>query len=287
MGPLQRREHAIFTSVWLRPDSGSKPSFREVCTEGLPPWAWAGQRASQHAWPQGPFWSLTLRYAVTHTEFCQQVQVWCAGDVSVEWILCLRGRQALQSVGNLGLQLGHGKEQWMAPLHPIILRSVASVKDFLDKLIDIDHDIGETEHSEHNQRWNVTTFTEVLYTIPSINSRLEYFQLILLETSPSWHPRDKYFAFHSWICLTSSVTSYFSEHTVLKPSGLEKTSFFKCVYFECLAMKCSFMYWEFLLLLNRAVHPKMKFSDDFLTSMLMESFVVHKAFLELHGKTAL
>ncbi|KAM7416255.1 hypothetical protein PAMA_018365 [Pampus argenteus] len=49
--------------------------------------------------------------------------------------------QALQSVGNLGLQLGHGKEQWMAPLHPIILRSVASVKDFLDKLIDIDHDI--------------------------------------------------------------------------------------------------------------------------------------------------
>ncbi|XP_069034586.1 rasGAP-activating-like protein 1 isoform X4 [Embiotoca jacksoni] len=49
--------------------------------------------------------------------------------------------KALQSVGNLGLQLGHGKEQWMTPLHPIILRSVASVKDFLDKLIDIDHDI--------------------------------------------------------------------------------------------------------------------------------------------------
>ncbi|XP_019717440.1 rasGAP-activating-like protein 1 isoform X1 [Hippocampus comes] len=49
--------------------------------------------------------------------------------------------KALQSVGNLGLQLGHGKEQWMAPLHPIILRSVASVKDFLDKLIDVDHDM--------------------------------------------------------------------------------------------------------------------------------------------------
>ncbi|XP_046904400.1 rasGAP-activating-like protein 1 [Hypomesus transpacificus] len=48
--------------------------------------------------------------------------------------------KAVQSVGNLGLQLGHGKEQWMAPLHPIILCSVASVKDFLDKLIDIDHD---------------------------------------------------------------------------------------------------------------------------------------------------
>lgn len=69
--------------------------------------------------------------------------------MSVEWILCLFGRQALQSVGNLGLQLGHGKEQWMAPLHPIILRSVASVKDFLDKLIDIDHDIGRAGNSEH------------------------------------------------------------------------------------------------------------------------------------------
>ncbi|XP_076126792.1 rasGAP-activating-like protein 1 [Alosa pseudoharengus] len=48
--------------------------------------------------------------------------------------------KAVQSVGNLGLQLGHGKEQWMAPLHPMILSSVASVKDFLDKLIDVDHD---------------------------------------------------------------------------------------------------------------------------------------------------
>ncbi|XP_063051546.1 rasGAP-activating-like protein 1 [Engraulis encrasicolus] len=48
--------------------------------------------------------------------------------------------KAVQSVGNLGLQLGHGKEQWMAPLHPTILSSVASVKDFLDKLIDVDHD---------------------------------------------------------------------------------------------------------------------------------------------------
>lgn len=52
--------------------------------------------------------------------------------------------QALQSVGNLGLQLGHGKEQWMTPLHPSILCSVVSVKDFLDKLIDIDHDNGES-----------------------------------------------------------------------------------------------------------------------------------------------
>lgn len=65
--------------------------------------------------------------------------------LSVGWRL--HTLQALQSVGNLGLQLGHGKEQWMAPLHPIILRSVSSVKDFLDKLIDIDHDTGESESS--------------------------------------------------------------------------------------------------------------------------------------------
>ncbi|XP_041078797.1 rasGAP-activating-like protein 1 isoform X1 [Polyodon spathula] len=48
--------------------------------------------------------------------------------------------KAVQSIGNLGLQLGHGKEQWMAPLHPFILQSVCCVKDFLDKLIDIDNE---------------------------------------------------------------------------------------------------------------------------------------------------
>lgn len=57
-------------------------------------------------------------------------------------------RQAVQSVGNLGLQLGHGKELWMEPLHPIILYSVASVKDFLDKLIDIDQDSGKKHQQD-------------------------------------------------------------------------------------------------------------------------------------------
>lgn len=71
-----------------------------------------------------------------------------AEEANVEREPCLYVPQALQSVGNLGLQLGHGKEQWMAPLHPIILRSVASVKDFLDKLIDIDHDIGKDDNGE-------------------------------------------------------------------------------------------------------------------------------------------
>ncbi|XP_074868867.1 rasGAP-activating-like protein 1 isoform X2 [Carettochelys insculpta] len=54
--------------------------------------------------------------------------------------------KAVQSIGNLGLQLGHGKEQWMAPLHPFILPSIARVKDFLDKLIDVDSEtVGEAQ----------------------------------------------------------------------------------------------------------------------------------------------
>ncbi|XP_030073806.1 rasGAP-activating-like protein 1 isoform X3 [Microcaecilia unicolor] len=46
--------------------------------------------------------------------------------------------ETVQSIGNLGLQLGHGKEQWMAPLHPFILQSISRVRDFLDQLIDVD-----------------------------------------------------------------------------------------------------------------------------------------------------
>ncbi|XP_078410358.1 RAS protein activator like 1 isoform X2 [Cetorhinus maximus] len=53
--------------------------------------------------------------------------------------------KAVQSIGNLGLQLGHGKEQWMTPLHPFILQSVSCVKDFLDKLIDIDNEVTELQ----------------------------------------------------------------------------------------------------------------------------------------------
>ncbi|XP_041058974.1 rasGAP-activating-like protein 1 [Carcharodon carcharias] len=53
--------------------------------------------------------------------------------------------KAVQSIGNLGLQLGHGKEQWMTPLHPFILQSVSCMKDFLDKLIDIDSEVTELQ----------------------------------------------------------------------------------------------------------------------------------------------
>ncbi|XP_053324751.1 rasGAP-activating-like protein 1 isoform X2 [Spea bombifrons] len=48
--------------------------------------------------------------------------------------------KAVQSIGNLGQQLGYGKEQWMSPLHPLIQQSVARLRDFLDRLIDTDCD---------------------------------------------------------------------------------------------------------------------------------------------------
>lgn len=106
--------------------------------EGLP----AGVRSAV-GWRKGltagpasaVFWCPTPAGAVIHA--CTN----CGG--SVNWTWRLDGFQALQSVGNLGLQLGQGKEQWMEPLHPTIRLSVASVKDFLDKLIDIDRDIGK------------------------------------------------------------------------------------------------------------------------------------------------
>uniref|UniRef100_A0A8C9K7B4 RAS protein activator like 1 n=1 Tax=Panthera tigris altaica TaxID=74533 RepID=A0A8C9K7B4_PANTA len=46
--------------------------------------------------------------------------------------------KAVQSIGNLGQQLGQGKELWMAPLHPFLLQSISRVRDFLDRLVDVD-----------------------------------------------------------------------------------------------------------------------------------------------------
>ncbi|KAH0625437.1 hypothetical protein JD844_014954 [Phrynosoma platyrhinos] len=50
--------------------------------------------------------------------------------------------KAVQSIGNLGLQLGYGKEHWMEPLHPFILASIERVKEFLDRLIDVESENG-------------------------------------------------------------------------------------------------------------------------------------------------
>jgi len=51
--------------------------------------------------------------------------------------------QAVQSIGNLGQQLGQGKELWMAPLHPFLLQSISRVRDFLDQLVEVDGKEGE------------------------------------------------------------------------------------------------------------------------------------------------
>ncbi|XP_072271415.1 rasGAP-activating-like protein 1 isoform X2 [Pyxicephalus adspersus] len=57
--------------------------------------------------------------------------------------------KVVQSIGNLGQQLGHGKEQWMSPLHPFIQQSVGRLRDFLDKLIDMESDVecGQTSRT--------------------------------------------------------------------------------------------------------------------------------------------
>ncbi|KAJ7424840.1 hypothetical protein WISP_26409 [Willisornis vidua] len=52
--------------------------------------------------------------------------------------------KALQSIGNLGLQLGQGKEPWMAPLNAILLPSVTRVRAFLDHLVTVENvEVGE------------------------------------------------------------------------------------------------------------------------------------------------
>lgn len=51
--------------------------------------------------------------------------------------------QALQTIGNLGLQLGQGKEPWMAPLNAVLLPSVTRVCAFLDTLVTVDSPEGD------------------------------------------------------------------------------------------------------------------------------------------------
>lgn len=57
--------------------------------------------------------------------------------------------QAVQSIGNLGQQLGQGKELWMAPLHPFLLQSISRVRHFLDQLVDVNGEEGESLCSCH------------------------------------------------------------------------------------------------------------------------------------------
>ena len=50
--------------------------------------------------------------------------------------------KAIQSMGNLGLQIGSGKEQWMEPLHPLIIESVQQIKKFIDEVVDVEMNNG-------------------------------------------------------------------------------------------------------------------------------------------------
>ena len=46
--------------------------------------------------------------------------------------------QAVQKIGNLDKEVSKGKEEWMAPLAPSIAKYTEQVKDFLDRLMDVD-----------------------------------------------------------------------------------------------------------------------------------------------------
>uniref|UniRef100_A0A8C0IWH2 RAS protein activator like 1 n=1 Tax=Chelonoidis abingdonii TaxID=106734 RepID=A0A8C0IWH2_CHEAB len=109
--------------------------------------------------------------------------------------------KAVQSISNLGLQLGHGKEQWMAPLHPFILPSIARVKDFLDKLIDVDSEnAGKAQPGHHlpplgHHQGGLPAHArnEGLHLLPYASpARNRYFWLsrsLLYSKSPEWQAR--------------------------------------------------------------------------------------------------
>uniref|UniRef100_A0A8C4YDM3 RAS protein activator like 1 n=1 Tax=Gopherus evgoodei TaxID=1825980 RepID=A0A8C4YDM3_9SAUR len=109
--------------------------------------------------------------------------------------------KAVQSIGNLGLQLGHGKEQWMAPLHPFILPSIARVKDFLDKLIDVDSENAGTAQPRTLFHPSVTIKEGYLHQrkaegphlLPRFTFKKRYFWLssetLSYSKSPEWQVR--------------------------------------------------------------------------------------------------
>ena len=55
--------------------------------------------------------------------------------------------KTIQCVGNLGLQIGLGKEQYLEPLYPFIRASVKGIRGHLDHLCDIDQSKGRTYSS--------------------------------------------------------------------------------------------------------------------------------------------
>lgn len=133
---------------------------------------------------RGTDWILWLRWASQNEGYyLHTISSEALGWSNRQWSSLTHSHlsQALQSVGNLGLQLGHGKEQWMTPLHPIILCSVASVKDFLDKLIDIDHDNGESPW------WLATNITATYYHDDRPRETINYKDCLLKILNQGYH----------------------------------------------------------------------------------------------------
>uniref|UniRef100_A0A663LZI9 RAS protein activator like 1 n=1 Tax=Athene cunicularia TaxID=194338 RepID=A0A663LZI9_ATHCN len=107
--------------------------------------------------------------------------------------------KALQSIGNLGLQLGQGKEPWMAPLHAVLLPSVTRVKAFLDSLVTVDK--GEGSVLPELSRPSATIKEGYLHTrtaggpvlLPRFAFKKRYFWLsteaLTYSKSPEWQAR--------------------------------------------------------------------------------------------------
>ncbi|XP_041878767.1 rasGAP-activating-like protein 1 [Corvus kubaryi] len=75
--------------------------------------------------------------------------------------------KALQSIGNLGLQLGQGKEPWMAPLNAILLPSVTRVRAFLDALVTVESpEVGEVPMPQGHCQPPATIKEGPLHTCP-------------------------------------------------------------------------------------------------------------------------
>ncbi|XP_063271630.1 rasGAP-activating-like protein 1 isoform X3 [Prinia subflava] len=75
--------------------------------------------------------------------------------------------KALQSIGNLGLQLGQGKEPWMAPLNAVLLPSVTRVRAFLDALVTVESPkAGEVPVPQGHPQPSATIKEGPLHTCP-------------------------------------------------------------------------------------------------------------------------
>uniref|UniRef100_A0A8C3KAN0 RAS protein activator like 1 n=1 Tax=Calidris pygmaea TaxID=425635 RepID=A0A8C3KAN0_9CHAR len=110
--------------------------------------------------------------------------------------------KALQSIGNLGLQLGQGKEPWMAPLHAVLLPSVTRVKAFLDGLVEVESaEAGEGQVPPALLHPSATIKEGYLHTrtaggatlLPRLAFKKRYFWLsaetLTYSKSPEWQAR--------------------------------------------------------------------------------------------------